>query len=251
MSLETSPHSSPTSSRPRTPMSIDLSSVPLVQPTSPSNTLLITNLQDPEIFRPENLQTIKDFINSSQPIHTWTPLKSFKRIIVSFFDEAASISIRQVLDGELVMEHRIRVYFGQPTSIEEKDEHLPLPKAGKLFFISPPPSPPQGWEMKLEGAPNKQVHAEDLADALSKLRHGPGTDFPDSPASDGMADRCRKRSGSVTTIYHPDDHGACPLLPAIAVQDLTIDFEQTSSVNADTKAILANTTRPPLELLDG
>ena len=188
--------SSGSSSRSRTPLSLDLSTIPpLTQPTPPSNTLLITNLQDLEIFRPDNLQTIKDLINNSAPIHSWAPLKSFRRIIVSFFDEASAIRIRQILDGEAIMGERVRVYFGQPTSIETKDEHLPLPDAGKLFFISPPPSPPHGWEMKLEGAPNKQVHAEDLAEALAKLHHKPRTDLPASPMSDGEIEGRRHRSG--------------------------------------------------------
>jgi Calcipressin len=169
---------------------------------------------------------------------------------VSFFDEASAISIRQILDGEEIMGERIRVYFGQPTSIEEKDEHLPLPDTGKLFFISPPPSPPHGWEMKLEGAPNKQVHAEDLAEALAKLHHRPRTDLPASPAADGRADCRRQRSGSSTMIYHPSDHGDSPLLPAIEVEDFTTDFEKMGSVGTDQRPILAHTVRPPLELMD-
>jgi hypothetical protein len=119
-------------------LSLDLSTIPpLTLPTPPSNTLLITNLVDLEIFRADNLQTIKDLINTSAPIHSWAPLKSFRRIIVSFFDEDSAIRIRQILDGEAIMGERVKVYFGHPTSIEQKDEHLNLPDAGKLFFISP------------------------------------------------------------------------------------------------------------------
>jgi hypothetical protein len=239
------------SSRSRTPLSLELSTIPpLTQPTPPSNTLLITNLQDLEIFRPDNLQTIKDLINKSAPIHSWAPLKSFRRIIVSFFDEASAIRIRQILDGEAVMGERVRVYFGQPTSIETKDEHLPLPDAGKLFFISPPPSPPRGWEMKLEGAPNKQVHAEDLAEALAKLHHKPRTDLPASPMSDGEIEGRGHRSGSSTTIYRPEDHGDSPMLPAIAVEDFTDEPQSISPIECETKPIMAHTVRPPVELME-
>jgi hypothetical protein len=243
--------SSSSSSRSRTPLSLDLSTIPpLTQPTPPSNTLLITNLQDLEIFRPDNLQTIKDLINNSAPIHSWAPLKSFRRIIVSFFDEASAIRIRQILDGEAIMGERVRVYFGQPTSIETKDEHLPLPDAGKLFFISPPPSPPHGWEMKLEGAPNKQVHAEDLAEALAKLHHKPRTDLPASPMSDGEIERRGHRSGSSTTIYRPEDHGDSPMLPAIAIEDFTDEPQSISPIECETKPIMAHTARPPVELME-
>jgi hypothetical protein len=203
-----------------------------------------------EIFRPENLQTIKDLINTSAPIHSWAPLKSFRRIIVSFFDDESAIRIRQILDGESIMGERVKVYFGQPTSIEIKDEHLNLPDAGKLFFISPPPSPPHGWEMKLEGAPNKQVHAEDLAEALAKLHHRPRTDLPASPLSDGEGSEGRKRSGSSTMIYHPGDHGDSPYLPAIAVEDTTMEPEHLSPMDYSPKPILAHTARPPVELME-
>jgi hypothetical protein len=230
-------------------MSIDLSTIPpLVQPTPPSNTLLITNLQDPEIFRADNLQTIRDLIDASAPIHSFAPLKSFRRIIVSFFDEDSAIRIRQILDGEAIMGERVRVYFGQHTNIETKDEHLPLPDAGKLFFISPPPSPPHGWEMKLEDAPNKQVHAEDLAEALAKLHHKPRTDLPASPSSDGEREGGRARSGSSTTIYNPSEHGLSPNLPAISVEDTTGENE-ISPIEAE-KPILAHTSRPPVELIE-
>jgi len=148
------------------------------------------------------------------------------------------------------MGERVKVYFGQPTSIETKDEHLPLPDAGKLFFISPPPSPPHGWEMKLEGAPNKQVHAEDLAEALAKLHHKPQTDLPASPMSDGETEGRRQRSGSSTTIYRPEDHGDSPLLPAIAVEDFTTDGQSISPIDAGQKSIITHTARPPVELMD-
>lgn len=247
MSATSSPISSRRSSR--SPLSIDLSAIPpLSQPTPPSNTLLITNLQDLEIFRPDNLQTIKDLINSSAPIHTWAPLRSFRRIIVSFYDEDSAIRIRQILDGEAIMGERVRVYFGQPTAIEPKDEHLNLPDAGKLFFISPPPSPPHGWEMKLEDAPNKQVHAEDLAEALAKLHHRPRTDLPASPSSSDAENKSiqnRTRSSS-TTIYHPGDHGDSPHLPAIAVEDFT---DEPDNFGLEEKPILAHTARPPVELM--
>lgn len=165
---------------------------------------------------------------------------------MSFFDEDSAIRIRQILDGELIMGVQIKIYFGQPTSIEKKAEHLNLPDAGKLFFISPPPSPPHGWEMKLEDAPNKQVHADDLAEALAKLHHRPRTDLPASPISaDG-----RQRSGSCATIiYHPDDHGDSPNLPAIEVEDFTNSPNSLSPLTAE-KPIMAHTSRPPVELMN-
>ena len=143
----------------------------------------------------------------------------------------------------------VRVYFGRETPVESKDIHLALPDAGKLFFISPPPSPPHGWEMKMEDAPNKMVHAEDLAEALAKLHARPRANSDlNSPVSDGEEGH-RKRSGSATIVYDPQEHGGSPALPAIAVEDFTDEPESLSPAKAEGGPILAHTARPPVELM--
>lgn len=104
--------------------------------------------------------------------------------------------------------------------------------------------------MKLEDAPNKQVHAEDLAEALAKLHAKPKTDLPASPVSEGEGgvEGRRQRSGSSTTIYNPSEHGCSPNLPAISVEDLTGENE-ISPIETE-KPILAHTSRPPVELME-
>jgi hypothetical protein len=220
----------------------------LTQPTPPTNTLLITNLNDLEIFRPDNLQKIRDLISQTAQIFTWSPLKSFRRIVVSFLDEQAAIKVRGVWDGEAIMGERCRVYFGQntPLNLQNKDNHLELPDAGKLFFISPPPSPPHGWEMRMEDAPNKLVHAEDLADALAKLHHQAPQPMEISPISPVDGGSVRTRSRSSTLIYQPQEHGGSPNLPAISVDDMTDSPIEMSPAD---RPLMAHTSRPPVELM--
>jgi hypothetical protein len=92
------------------------------------------------------------------------------RIICSFYDTDAAIAVRQEFDGRAVLGDTVaKCYFGEPTPIDPEKKYLDRPDAGRLFFISPPPSPPVGWEMKAEDPPNKEVHAEDLATKLAKL----------------------------------------------------------------------------------
>ena len=236
---------------------LDLSNLPpLIQPAMPTNTLLLTNLNDIDIFRPDNLQTIRELIAKTAPIHTWAPLKSFRRIFVSFFSEEAAIAVRSVWDGEPVMGEKCYVYFGRATPLDSQEVHLALPDAGKLFFISPPPSPPHDWEMRLEGAPNKQVHAEDLSEALAKLHHAQRQTAAESPVSpiDGASPFGGRatRSRSSTLIFHPEEHGSKPDLPAINVEDMT-DEDPTGSpmdLGGAERPILAHTARPPVELMD-
>ncbi|KAK0639353.1 Calcipressin-domain-containing protein [Cercophora newfieldiana] len=236
-------------------LSLDLSKIPpLEQPTPPSNTLLITNLQSLEIFRPDNLQQIRDLMSKTAPIHCWSPLKSFRRIVVSFYDEEAAIAVRKVWDGEAILGNHCRIYFGKETPISQEDRHLALPDAGKLFFISPPPSPPHGWEMRLEDAPNKMVHAEDLADALARLRHQAVPDSGPSPVSPVHSNASGMRSRSSTLIFQPkiDELGNSPKLPCVMVDDMTDEPDEMSPVSiAESKPGLAHTMktmRPPVEL---
>ncbi|KAF2636464.1 Calcipressin-domain-containing protein [Massarina eburnea CBS 473.64] len=257
-----SPQHSRASSRSKSPLSLDLSDLPpLVQPSPPSNTLIITNLLEPEIFQPSNLVQIRETINLHGTVHTWAPLKSFRRIVVSFFDVDSAVTIRQKVDGEQIMGCRVRVYFGLNTPLNPTDQHLALPKSDKLFFISPPPSPPMGWEMRDEEPPNQIVHPEDLAVALAKL-HADPHHYPSPTEEDGDGDFImkRRRTGSSTILYHPEDHGDNAALPAIALIDTTesptIDspadaMEGVEGPIAQQKAqgkTLA-TARPPVELM--
>ncbi|KAM0721525.1 hypothetical protein Q7P37_002450 [Cladosporium fusiforme] len=258
MELSTPPPASP-SKRHNPNMSLDLSDLPpLSQPTPPSNTLLITNLQSLEIFTSAVLESISQAINDHATIHIFAPLKSFRRIVVSFYTVEDAVAIRKVLDGESVLGNRVRVYFGQQTKIGDEEKYLHLPKSDKLFFISPPPSPPMGWQMRDEEPPNKEVHAEDLAAALSKLHARPGPmdamDMEDDRTNSGAQQMSefrpsttRTRSGTGTVVYHPQDHGDSPALPAIEVEDTTDSPGDISPPNADVK--LTHTARPPVELM--
>ncbi|CAO2650965.1 Nn.00g092620.m01.CDS01 [Neocucurbitaria sp. VM-36] len=256
-----SPQRSRASSGTKSPLSLDLSDLPpLVEPSPPSNTLIITNLLAPEIFQFNTLTEIRETIDQHAKVHTWAPLKSFRRIVVSFFDVESAIQIRQTLDGEQLMGYRIRVYFGMNTPLNPSDQHLALPKSDRLFFISPPPSPPMGWEMKEEEAPNKIVHAEDLATALARLHANPYHDAS-SPIDDrGSSPITRKRNGSTTVVYHPEDHGDSPNLPAISVEDTTETPEPLTPVDAmegvegpiasqKAQGKTVSTARPPVELM--
>ncbi|PNS16760.1 Calcipressin-like protein [Sphaceloma murrayae] len=242
-------------------LSLDLSDLPpLTTPSQPSNTLIITNLLDPQIFAGSKLQAIRDAISAQAPLHSFSPLKSFRRIIATFYSIDDATHVRQLLDGENVMSHRIRVYFGEPTELEEKDQTLHLPEAGKLFFISPPPSPPVGWEMRTEEPPNKDVHADDLVSALHKLNAAKShVEYPPSPTSmrSGSVGGSGGRSRSSTIVFDPVDHGSSPHLPAIAVEDTSEEEEevvkgreiQSPVALGETKAFV-HTARPPVELME-
>lgn len=85
----------------------------------------------------------------------------------------------------------LRVFRALPTplaSLADSDaNHLAPPPLEKNFLISPPGSPPIGWEPILEEPPNATPLAADLLVALERLEmnHGSG------PREDGRAELIR------------------------------------------------------------
>ena len=93
----------------------------------------------------------------------------------------------------------LRVYRADPTPIltpsgsGEGNIYLRPPEHEKNFLISPPGSPPVGWEPIREEPPNPTPLADDLMAALKKLkvqeetRHrGPGPEVLIAPEDDGV-----------------------------------------------------------------
>lgn len=114
-----------------------------------------------------------------------------------------------------------------------------------MFFISPPPSPPFGWEVREEAAPNKEVHAEDLASALGQLRERREA-VDDEMGLGRQTSEGEQGRGTTTTVYEPDRHGGSPGLPAVVVEDTT-GSDGVSPTGGG--KILAHTARPPVELM--
>ncbi|KAF3290998.1 hypothetical protein TWF970_000251 [Orbilia oligospora] len=216
------PSSKPSSKRSsRSNLSIDLSSIPpLMTPSPPTNTLLITNLKDADIFRADHLQGLRDVIASSATLASWAPLKSFARIVCSFYSE---------------------------------EDAIKAPESQKLFFISPPPSPPVGWESRNEEPPNTLVMPEDLASALSKLSWNTAAQGTASPvdgqegsSATGPAIR-RQRSGSSTVLFEPSNKDGMTV-PGVTVDDFS-DDEGAASPAENPSIGITHTSRPPIETI--
>lgn len=137
--------------------------------------------------------------------------------------------------------------------------------------------------MKNEDPPNKEVHAEDLAAQLAKLTGKMSAANPgDQEAVDTGASYTREqmeeiktarpmiaipeggssgephsavsstggtRSRSSTVIYDPGTHGDSPALPAVKVEDYTMN-DGDVRLDSEAKKITAHTSRPPVELMN-
>ena len=175
----------------------------------------------------------------------------------SFATTEDAISVRQVLDGEAIMGDRARVYFGEHTPVQPVDQHLQAPESKKLFFISPPPSPPHGWELRNEEPPNAVVVAEDLAQALARLdwvkagksnSKDSGADGASGAEMGGASSICRPRSASSVVLFEPEEAENGEKMPAISVDDYTDSGDEASPVSPVAPVPL-HTARPPVELI--
>ncbi len=154
-----------------------------------------------------------------------------------------------------------------------------------------------GWEVREEEPPNKDVVASDLADALVKLSgkmhsadednqppisedekdagHGTETGKQNTkpplrviaPSDNDLSNykvtptsapsSARNRSRSSTILYDPEAHGDSPALPAVMVEDTTMDAmvddedaAPLDDVPLEGRTITAHTSRPPVELME-
>ncbi|KAI0927853.1 hypothetical protein AcW1_005269 [Taiwanofungus camphoratus] len=144
-----------------------------------TNTLVITQLP-PTFFEPVVLEALRNHFATYGEIHAWAPLKSFARVILVYYSEDDAETAKQNCDylfigsTETSPETILRVYRADPTPIihpsAEDNIHLRPPQLEKNFLISPPGSPPVGWEPIREEPPNATPLADDLIAALRRLQ---------------------------------------------------------------------------------
>jgi len=138
----------------------------------------------PAFFHPSVLDPLRAHFENYGELYTWAPLRAFARIIVVFWRVEDAERLRQDCDN-LIVGHdeatmqTLRIYRGEMTPIytssDYVDNHLQVPAQPKNFLISPPGSPPVGWEPVREDPPNTASLASDLVAALTRLQlqHGP------------------------------------------------------------------------------
>ncbi|EKM56089.1 uncharacterized protein PHACADRAFT_257155 [Phanerochaete carnosa HHB-10118-sp] len=129
-------------------------------------------------FEPAVLYALRQYFDGFGEIHTWAPLKAFGRVLVIYYDEEAVELAKESSDGLFIDAAdfhpgvTLRVFRADPTPLDQLDnpDLLRPPRLEKNFLISPPGSPPVGWEQIQEDAPNSSPLADDIIAALKKLQ---------------------------------------------------------------------------------
>ncbi|THH18004.1 hypothetical protein EW146_g2934 [Bondarzewia mesenterica] len=189
-----------------------------------TNTLVITSLPPP-LFHPFVLEALRDHFATYGELHAWAPIRAFARIILVYREATDAEMAKTHCDGLVIeatsetAEFTLRVYRGDPTPITDAPTHgfdpkyLRPPAIEKNFLISPPGSPPVGWEPIQEEPPNSAPLADDIMAALRKLQ---------------LAERAHHGGGSnIEVLVHPED-GA-----GIGVYVESCDDEDEVSVEGD------------------
>ncbi|RVE44859.1 hypothetical protein evm_010514 [Chilo suppressalis] len=130
--------------------------------------VIVTNIHS-TVFNDEKLKKeMEDLFRIFSENTTFQWLRSFKRLRVNYDSPLAAANARVQLHQYKFYDNRINCYFAQPvTPVSLKNLRPPAPV--KQFLISPPSSPPIGWEPREEGEP---LVNHDLLAAIASLSPG-------------------------------------------------------------------------------
>ncbi|KAK7037563.1 hypothetical protein VNI00_011055 [Paramarasmius palmivorus] len=146
-----------------------------------TNSLAITPLPK-AFFHPEILHHLHAHFATFGRINQWVPLQGFGRILVVYETEDDAEKAKTANDPIVLAESEdrdeivLRVYRADPNPLIpedgslREDAFLRPPEIERNFLISPPGSPPVGWEPIREDPPNATPLADDLIATLKSLQ---------------------------------------------------------------------------------
>ncbi|KAJ2913585.1 hypothetical protein MD484_g6831, partial [Candolleomyces efflorescens] len=148
-----------------------------------TNTVNVTALPK-SFFDPLILDLLREHFATYGEINQWVPLPGFGRVIVVYEEDHSAETAKQHSDPILLQatsdhpEVMLRVFRADRNPIVPQGtwgvvpqtNYLKPPAVEKNFLISPPGSPPVGWEQIREDPPNSTPLADDLMAALHKLK---------------------------------------------------------------------------------
>ncbi|EDV30231.1 uncharacterized protein Dana_GF23052 [Drosophila ananassae] len=131
--------------------------------------IIVTNIHSEVFANPELKSAMEELFRTFSDSATFQWLRSFRRMRVNYDNAIAAANARIKLHQyEFNKRTVITCYFAQPvTPVSNKNLQPPAPV--KQFLISPPASPPAGWEPREEGEP---LVNHDLLAALASLTPG-------------------------------------------------------------------------------
>jgi len=136
----------------------------------PTKTLIVTNV-DSEVFLDELIKSEfeAEFLAFDKTAAFYY-IRTFRRVRIDFSSSSKAAAARTELDMKVFGVNPIHCYFIKVYGPSQPEEaFLQPPPLEKQFLISPPCSPPVGWEQPREGQP---VVDYDLLAAIAELAPG-------------------------------------------------------------------------------
>ncbi|XP_068617232.1 protein sarah [Battus philenor] len=171
--------------------------------------VIVTNIHT-DVFSDDKLKKeLEDLFRTFSDNITFQWLRSFKRLRVNYDSPLPAASARVQLHQYKFYNSYINCYFAQPvTPISLKNLRPPAPV--KQFLISPPSSPPVGWEPREEGEP---IVNPDLLAAIASLAPGESHELhaptPTQPAI-VVHTALTAEPSSQNCLIQPLPHTRCP-----------------------------------------
>lgn len=182
--------------------------------------LIVTNLHPDAFIDDKEKEEIENLFKFFSPSAKFQWFRSFKRMRVNFDDAVAAATARIQLHQYKIGKSVINCYFAQPVT-PVANKYLRPPAPFKQYLISPPASPPTGWEPREEGEP---LVNHDLLAALANLMPGESHELhPQSKEHPGIIIHTARISHAdddveIEVVSDHDQHreSSPPMKPTIA-----------------------------------
>lgn len=123
---------------------------------------------------PDHVDELNEFVQQLNPVAFTRVLRGLGKVLASYNDKAVEEdTLKKSSTGSLPSGQQVYCQYvlDDPNHVEgiSVDQSLQVPKFEKNWLISPPGSPPVGWEPIVEESPNSQHLAHDIQLKLDEL----------------------------------------------------------------------------------
>merc|ERR1711931_174959 len=118
------------------------------------NVIIVTNVSCSVFENVESQRQFEALFQQHGDLHSINYLKSFRRARIEYTNEYNATIARIQLNGTEFDGKTFKCYMATPTIVKQNSsDNLEVPALTKQFLISPPASPPVGWEPVVEQEP--------------------------------------------------------------------------------------------------